>query len=65
MHVACTWYRARPHGGSLDNVDTESTGERNAPPVHSDERSEMKHVKVTATAAVCVNIQSGHEVIAA
>ena len=35
----CTWYRARPHGGSLDNADTESTGERNAPPVCSGERS--------------------------
>lgn len=35
----CTWYRAHPHGGSLDNADTESTGERNAPPVSSGERS--------------------------
>lgn len=40
MHsIVRTWYRAHPHGGSLDNADTESTGERNAPPVRSGEKS--------------------------
>lgn len=46
---ACTWYRAHPRGGIPDSADTESTGERNAPPGRSGERSEnqVRNVRVS------------------
>lgn len=44
--VSFTLCRARPRGGNPDSAGTESTGERNAPPVCSGDRSltsEQRH----------------------
>lgn len=53
-----TWYRAHPHGGSLDNADTESTVERNAPPVRSGGKSVIYKQNVRKGKSSCLLIST-------